>query len=132
MNDFDERFEGDALISLSVSDFSEEARLLMAVLYIADRVLKRGPSEEKRIFIFAGHALDSDQALFSSRELADYILQIGRKLKKCSLNTRVIFVPNLSVNQVIELALVPSVDVFEALSYDDWNRSATLSSLEQL
>jgi glucan phosphorylase len=94
--------------------------------------MNKGKSQDKRIFIFAGHALDLDKARYSSRELANFILQIGRKLEYCSVNTRVIFIPNLSVSQVTELALVPAIDVFEALSFDDYSRSATLASMEEL
>ena len=34
------------------------------------------------------------------------------------------------MNQETELALIPAVDVVEALSFDDWGRSSTLASLE--
>jgi hypothetical protein len=43
--------------------------------------MNKGKSQDKRIFIFAGHALDLDKARYSSRELANFILQIGRKLE---------------------------------------------------
>lgn len=36
------------------------------------------------------------------------------------------------MSQVTELALVPAIDVFEALSFDDYSRSATLASMEEL
>ena len=72
LNGFDEQFGSDAVISLSYSDFSEEARLLLPMLYVADRVLHS--TDQKRVFIFAGHAIDQVQAKFSGRELANYIL----------------------------------------------------------
>ncbi len=58
MNGFEESSDSKALISFSCSDFSEEARLLLCLLYITDRFIKKGNSADERIFIFAGHALD--------------------------------------------------------------------------
>lgn len=45
---------------------------------------------------------------------------------------RVALIPNLSSSQVTELALVSAVDVFEALSVNDWSRAATLALSEQV
>jgi hypothetical protein len=36
--------------------------------------MNKGKSQDKRIFIFAGHALDLDKAQYSSRKLANFIL----------------------------------------------------------
>lgn len=130
MNGYNKSSDGNALISLSCSDFSEEARLFLCLLYITDRFIKKVNNTNKRVFIFAGHALDQVKSSFKSRELANFIIQVGQKLAQST--TKIIFLPNLSVNQSTELDLVSAIDVFEANSFDDWSRSATLASLEEL
>jgi hypothetical protein len=74
-NDF-----SDALFSLSYSDFSEEARLYLVLFFIIDRFLHDTRPDRKRLFFFAGHALDSDKANYSHRELANFVLQMAQKL----------------------------------------------------
>jgi hypothetical protein len=122
----------DALFSLSYSDFSEEARLYLTLFYIVDRVSRENRAEYKRLFFFAGHALDSNNASYSYRELANYVLQLSQSLLHIKSNMRLAFIPNLSSNQITELALLPTIDVFEALSVNDWSKAATLAAAEQV
>ena len=139
INSGEERFDDftEALFSFSHSDFSEEARLFLQLLFIVERFMLEGIKieenalnrERKRFFIFAGHAIDRKEAKFSYRELANWILQLGLKLQALSATNRVVFIPNLSNNQATELALLPTIDVFESLHVDDWSQSATLASL---
>jgi hypothetical protein len=45
---------------------------------------------------------------------------------------RIAFIPNFCSNQVTELALISTIDVFEALSVDNWSKAATLAASESV
>ena len=129
--DFDTNNMGSVLFSFNNSDMSEEARLFLPLLFIVERFMKKTDEvSKKRIFLFSGHAFNENSESYNQRELVNFILMLGEKLRHESKDTRVAFIPNLSTDDLTELALISSVDVFEALSEDDANRASTLADFE--
>ena len=123
---------GQVMFSFNNSDMSENSRLILSLLSIIDRFLRQKNFNKKRIYLFAGHALDDKSGSYNKKELVNFILKLGVRLLSYSNNTRVAFIPNLSTNDLTELALISSVDIHEALSESSQNDASILAEFESL